>query len=65
MAVYDLSHLPYADQLRWRTQHCPIHATGSAPDLALTDWQVFDPLLHANHIRTRLPHPPTFRTDRG
>ncbi|MEU6097734.1 hypothetical protein [Streptomyces sp. NPDC047079] len=58
MAVYDLSHLPYTDQLRWRAQHCPAHATGTAPDLAHADWQVFDPLLHAAHIRTRLPHTP-------
>ncbi|MEU9347997.1 DUF6083 domain-containing protein [Streptomyces sp. NPDC048278] len=58
MAVYDLSHLPYIAQLRWRAQRCPTHATGTAPDLALADWQVFDPLLHAAHIHTRLPHPP-------
>ncbi|WP_326800508.1 DUF6083 domain-containing protein [Streptomyces sp. NBC_01788] len=58
MAVYDLSHLPYTHQLRWRAQHCPAHATGTAPDLTLADWQVFDPLLHAAHIRTRLPHIP-------
>ncbi|MEU5313637.1 DUF6083 domain-containing protein [Streptomyces sp. NPDC021562] len=58
MAVYDLSHLPYTDQLRWRAQHCPAHATGTAPDLTVADWQVFDPLLHAAHIRTRPPHTP-------
>ncbi|MGW1543255.1 DUF6083 domain-containing protein [Streptomyces sp. NPDC002309] len=58
MAVYDLSHLPYTDQLRWRAQHCPTHATGTAPDLTRADWQVFDPLLHATHIHQHLPHPP-------
>ncbi|MEU9382492.1 DUF6083 domain-containing protein [Streptomyces sp. NPDC048279] len=57
MAVYDLSHLPYTHQLRWRAQHCPTHTTGTAPDLAPADWQTFDPLLHAPHIHTRLPHP--------
>jgi hypothetical protein len=57
MALYDLSRLPYAEQLRWRTQRCPLHATTpGAADLALTGWQVFDPLLHAEHIHTRLPH---------
>ncbi|MGX1886916.1 DUF6083 domain-containing protein [Streptomyces sp. NPDC055287] len=56
MAVYDLTHLPYAEQLRWRTQHCPAHAT--APDIAhvaLADWEVFDPRLHHQHIHNRLP----------
>ncbi|MEV6197544.1 DUF6083 domain-containing protein [Streptomyces sp. NPDC051920] len=57
MAVYDLSRLPYAEQLRWRTQRCPAHAaTPGAADLALAGWQVFDPLLHAAHLHTRLPH---------
>lgn len=59
MAVYDLSRLPYAEQLRWRTQRCPVHAAApGAADLALAGWQVFDPLLHAEHIHTRLPHAP-------
>ncbi|MFS8202566.1 DUF6083 domain-containing protein [Streptomyces sp. CWNU-52B] len=58
MAVYDLSRLPYDEQLRWRTQRCTDHAaTPDAADLALTGWQVFDPLLHTAHIHTRLPHP--------
>ena len=58
MAVYDLSRLPYDEQLRWRTQRCPDHAaTQGAADLALAGWQVFDPLLHTAHIHTRLPHP--------
>jgi uncharacterized protein DUF6083 len=66
MAVYDLSHLPYPDQARWRAQRCPAHAAaGSAADLALAGWQVFDPLLHAAHIRTRLPHPPASHPENG
>ncbi|MFE9650547.1 hypothetical protein ACFYO0_41935 [Streptomyces sp. NPDC006365] len=66
MAVYDLGHLPYAEQLRWRTQRCPAHAAApGAADLALAGWQVFDPLLHAEHIRTRLPHTSTGRHGQG
>ncbi|MEV8398041.1 DUF6083 domain-containing protein [Streptomyces niveus] len=56
MAVYDLTPLPYAEQLRWRTQHCPAHAaTPAAADLARAGWEVFDPLLHHQHIHPRLP----------
>ncbi|WP_241672233.1 DUF6083 domain-containing protein [Streptomyces sp. IB2014 016-6] len=56
MAVYDLTHLPYAEQLRWRTQHCPAHAaTPAAADLARADWELFDPLQHHQHIHPRLP----------
>ncbi|MEU2915721.1 DUF6083 domain-containing protein [Streptomyces massasporeus] len=62
MAVYDLGHLPYSEQLRWRAQRCPAHAAApGAADLALAQWQPFDPLLHAAHIRTGLPHPPARR----
>ncbi|MER5944309.1 DUF6083 domain-containing protein [Streptomyces sp. NPDC001928] len=62
MAVYDLSHLPCSEQLRWRAQRCPQHsASPGAADLALTGWQPFDPLLHAPHICTRLPHTPARR----
>ncbi|MEV6057729.1 DUF6083 domain-containing protein [Streptomyces sp. NPDC052107] len=58
MAIYDLSHLSYADQLRWRAQRCTTHATATAAaDLTLAGWQPFDPLLHAEHIRTELPTP--------
>ncbi|GAB2966381.1 DUF6083 domain-containing protein [Streptomyces heilongjiangensis] len=58
MAVYDLSALPYAEQLRWRAQRCPRHATTpTAADLAVADWEPFDPLRHHAHIRTRLPTP--------
>ncbi|MEV0743436.1 DUF6083 domain-containing protein [Streptomyces sp. NPDC050549] len=58
-AVYDLSRLPHAEQRRWRLQHCPAHAAShGTADLAPAGWQVFDPLLHTQHLRTRLPHPP-------
>ncbi|WP_307721066.1 hypothetical protein [Streptomyces rishiriensis] len=57
MAVYDLTALPYAEQLRWRTQRCSTHtATQSAADLALADWEPFDPMLHRAHIHNRLPN---------
>ncbi|MEU3549444.1 DUF6083 domain-containing protein [Streptomyces longwoodensis] len=56
MAVYDLSRLPYTEQLRWRAQRCPQHAaTPAAADLTVTDWEPFDPLRHHEHIHTRLP----------
>ncbi|WP_405885651.1 DUF6083 domain-containing protein [Streptomyces longwoodensis] len=56
MAVYDLNRLPYTEQLRWRAQRCPQHAaTPAAADLAVTDWEPFDPLQHHEHIHTRLP----------
>ncbi|MFE5374733.1 DUF6083 domain-containing protein [Streptomyces mirabilis] len=62
MAVYDLSRLPYGEQLRWRTQRCPAHASAhGAADLALAGWEIFAPLLHAAHIRTCLTAP----TNRG
>ncbi|MFF9150551.1 DUF6083 domain-containing protein [Streptomyces sp. NPDC014861] len=59
IAVYDLTHLSYSEQTRWRTQRCPTHATAiTAPDLALTDWEPFDPHLHHALTATRLPtHP--------
>ncbi|MER8072981.1 DUF6083 domain-containing protein [Streptomyces sp. NPDC094034] len=60
MAVYDLSPLPYMEQLRWRIQRCPSHADSpAAADLARTDWEAYDPLLHHQHIINRLP--PTLR----
>ncbi|MET7574944.1 DUF6083 domain-containing protein [Streptomyces sp. NPDC005492] len=56
MAVYDLSGVPYAEQLRWRAQRCLQHAASpTAADLAVADWEPFDPLRHHEHIRTRLP----------
>jgi hypothetical protein len=58
MAVYDLGLLPHTEQRRWRTQRCATHAAlTAAADLAVTTWQIFDPLRHAAHIHTRLPHP--------
>ncbi|MFJ9893485.1 DUF6083 domain-containing protein [Streptomyces sp. NPDC091280] len=56
MAVYSLSALPYREQLRWRAQRCAQHAaTTTAGDLAVADWDPFDPLRHHEHIHTRLP----------
>ncbi|MFI0714078.1 DUF6083 domain-containing protein [Streptomyces inhibens] len=56
MAVYNLNHLPYVEQLRWRAQRCPLHATApQVADLALSEWEVFDPLLHHCHMHPRLP----------
>ncbi|MET7566845.1 hypothetical protein ABZS95_43720, partial [Streptomyces sp. NPDC005479] len=63
MAIYDLTHLTYAEQLRWRHQRCPHHAaTPGAADLALCDWEPFDPLLHHQHIHNRLPTTARHRT---
>ncbi|MFE9806744.1 hypothetical protein [Streptomyces sp. NPDC005548] len=56
MAVYALTHLPYAEQLRWRAQRCPEHAAiPTAADVAVAEWEPFDPLLHHDHVHTRLP----------
>ncbi|MGW5664052.1 DUF6083 domain-containing protein [Streptomyces sp. NPDC003758] len=56
MAVYNLAALPYAEQLRWRSQRCQQHAaTPTAADLAVADWERFDPLLHSEYIHSRLP----------
>ncbi|MFM9458159.1 DUF6083 domain-containing protein [Streptomyces europaeiscabiei] len=55
MAVYSLSALPYQEQLRWRAQRCEQHATTAAGDLAVADWEPFDPIRHHEHIHTRLP----------
>lgn len=58
MAVYDLGFLPPTEQRRWRIQRCPAHAAlTTAADLTVATWQIFDPLRHALHIHTRLPHP--------
>ncbi|MFJ3981327.1 DUF6083 domain-containing protein [Streptomyces fungicidicus] len=59
MAVYDLSGIPYAEQLRWRAQRCLQHAAiPTAADLAVADWEPFDPLRHHEHIHNRLPARP-------
>ncbi|MEU0337683.1 DUF6083 domain-containing protein [Streptomyces bobili] len=56
MAVYALTHLSYADQLRWRAQRCPEHAAiPTAPDVTVAEWEPFDPLIHHDHIHARLP----------
>jgi len=55
MAVYDLSHLPYPSQLRWRAQHCPVHAASPAADIALTTWEPFDAFAHHQHITPTIP----------
>ncbi|WP_406130772.1 hypothetical protein OHQ89_46365 [Streptomyces canus] len=58
LAVYSLTGLPYAEQLRWRAQRCPEHAAiPTAADVAVTEWELFDPLIHHEHIHTRLPTP--------
>ncbi|MGW2056724.1 DUF6083 domain-containing protein [Streptomyces sp. NPDC001840] len=62
MAVYGLGHLRYGEQLRWRAQRCTAHATAG---LALAGREPFDPLLHAAHIHTRLPHSPPRPHRRG
>lgn len=56
MAVYSLSALSYQEQLRWRAQRCPRHAAApTAGDLAVPNWEPFDPLRHHEHIHARLP----------
>jgi hypothetical protein len=57
MAVYDLTGLPYASQLRWRAQHCTVHADSQAADIAVTDWEPFDTFAHHLHIRPTVPSP--------
>lgn len=51
MLVRDLTVLPYADQLRWRHQHCDAHAHSAAPDTLLPEWEPFDAFAHHQHIR--------------
>lgn len=56
MAVYDLTGLPYAEQLRWHKQRCPTHAAiDEAADHARTEWEPFDLSRHRQHIRDQLP----------
>ncbi|MDI5973981.1 DUF6083 domain-containing protein [Streptomyces sp. SL13] len=61
MAVYDLVHLPYTDQLRWRAQRCTVHAAvPEAADAAMPAWQPFDLRRHRQHLHHHLPPtPPT------
>ncbi len=66
MAVYDLSGLPYAEQLRWYAQRCPAHATvRAAADAVMKEWEVFDPQAHHQHIHCELPQdqPPSNRAE--
>ncbi|MFG2825065.1 DUF6083 domain-containing protein [Kitasatospora sp. NPDC048365] len=58
MAVFQLTHLPYVTQARWRGQRCLAHASSRAADIALTQWEPFNPFLHRQHIRTELPTQP-------
>ena len=56
MALYSLSGLSYAEQLRWRVQRCPEHAViPTAADVAPAEWEPFNPLLHHEHIHTMIP----------
>lgn len=56
MTVYSLSALQYQEQLRWRAQRCRQHAAAlTAGDMAVADWEPFDPRRHHEHIHTRLP----------
>ncbi|MDX2815714.1 DUF6083 domain-containing protein [Streptomyces sp. PA03-5A] len=58
MAVYDLTGLPYAEQLRWHKQRCSTHAgNDEAADHARTEWEPFNPVRHRPYIRDRLPDP--------
>ncbi|MFE0630899.1 DUF6083 domain-containing protein [Streptomyces sp. NPDC058864] len=58
MAVYDLTGLPYAEQLRWHKQRCPTHAgIDEAADHARTECEPFDSARHRQYIRDRLPDP--------
>ncbi|MET8012946.1 DUF6083 domain-containing protein [Streptomyces sp. NPDC005271] len=59
LALYDLTHLPYSEQLRWRAQRCTAHATApDAADIARTTWEPFNPRTHHQHIRHHLPDLP-------
>jgi hypothetical protein len=54
MAVYDLFELSSTEQMRWRAQRCRHHGFATA-EMAVTDWKLFDPLIHRKHIHNRLP----------
>ncbi|MFF4484575.1 DUF6083 domain-containing protein [Streptomyces sp. NPDC001520] len=59
LALYDLTHLPYSEQLRWRAQRCTAHATApDAADIVRTTWEPFNPRTHHQHIQHHLPAPP-------
>lgn len=50
MLIYDVSRLPYGEQVRWRQQHCPDHAATLAADVELPAWEPFDAFAHHQHI---------------
>lgn len=44
MGVYDLTGLPYAEQLCWYKHRCSTHAgNDAAADHTRTEWEPFDP----------------------
>ncbi|WP_392876996.1 hypothetical protein [Streptomyces sp. LN499] len=53
MAVFDLNSVPHTEQLRWRAQRC--HEHSAAPVDESGHWVTFDPLVHHQHIHSRLP----------
>ncbi|MFD3452872.1 hypothetical protein ACFWVC_11910 [Streptomyces sp. NPDC058691] len=58
MALYDLTGLPYAEQLRWHKQRCPTHAViDEAADSVRTEWVPFHPDRHRRYVLDRLPDP--------
>jgi len=66
MALYDLTGLPYAEQMRWRAQRCTAHvAVRGAADSALVAWEPFDPVRHRLYICDRLPGPSLRGSDPG
>ncbi|MEU7246477.1 DUF6083 domain-containing protein [Streptomyces sparsogenes] len=66
LALYDLTHLPYSEQLRWRAQRCTAHATApQAADIARTTWEPFNPATHHQHIQHHLPDTTLHPAQRG
>lgn len=58
LALYDLTGLSYAEQLRWYVQRCTAHVRApTAADAAMTEWVRFDPRLHRQHITSHLLPP--------
>ncbi|MER6563486.1 hypothetical protein ABT300_38340, partial [Streptomyces sp. NPDC001027] len=56
LCTFTCTPTPYVEQLRWRAQRCSQHAASpTVPDLAVADWEPFDPLIHHEHIHARLP----------
>ncbi|MFD3585833.1 DUF6083 domain-containing protein [Streptomyces sp. NPDC058683] len=61
MAVYDLSHLPLHPPTALARPALPRPRHRNSPRSHPRRLAVFDPLLHAAHIRTRLPYTPARR----